>query len=63
MKVELEDAVGHIAYKEVGMYPPGVPDIYSGDIITAEDVEYLKERIDSLFGLLDGKMLVVAEED
>ncbi len=63
MKVELEDAVGHIAYKEVGIYPPGVPDIYSGDIITAEDVEYLKERIDSLFGLLDGKMRVVAEED
>lgn len=62
IKVEIEDAVGHIAYKEVGVYPPGVPDIYSGDIITVEDVEYLKERVDSLFGLLDGKMLVVAED-
>jgi arginine/lysine/ornithine decarboxylase len=63
MKVEIEDAVGHIAYKEVGMYPPGVPDIYSGDIITEEDVEYLKERVDSLFGLLDGKLLVVQENE
>jgi len=60
-KVELDDAVGRIAYKEVGLYPPGVPDIYSGDLISAEDLSYLKEHMDSIFGLLDGKMLVAAE--
>lgn len=57
-KVELDDAVGRISYKEVGLYPPGVPDIYSGDLITAEDIAYLKDHQDSIFGLLDGKMLV-----
>lgn len=60
-KVDLDKAVGRIAYKEVGVYPPGVPDIYSGDLISKEDINYLKEHIEQIFGLLDGKMLVVAE--
>ena len=59
--IEVENAVGRRAYLEVGFYPPGVPCLYSHDVITAEHAAMLKEPNAQkyVFGLERGKILVV----
>ena len=56
-----KDAIGKISYKEFGIYPPGIPSIYSGQVITEEAVNSFKNNV--VFGLLDGKILTVKEEE
>ena len=59
--VEPVDAVGRTVYSEVGFYPPGVPVLYAGDVVTKEHAELLsdKNRQKYVFGLESGKILVV----
>ena len=59
--VDVADAVGRKAFNEIGFYPPGTPYIYSGEIITQEDVDVLsKEKIAlDVFGLENNKVFVV----
>ncbi|MGN0768861.1 MAG: aminotransferase class I/II-fold pyridoxal phosphate-dependent enzyme [Christensenellales bacterium] len=59
--VELSEAAGRRAYCEVGFYPPGVPLIYSHDVITEEQVGYLcaEKKRDAVFGLENGKIFVL----
>ena len=41
-KVLPENAVGKISAEEVTFYPPGIPIINVGEVITAEAVEYIR---------------------
>ena len=58
-EIALKDAVGRISYREVGLYPPGVPIIASGEKITLEQVNFLIKYESSVFGLENGCLLVV----
>lgn len=40
--VELDDAIGSVAACNIIPYPPGIPLVCQGEIITQQDVEYLK---------------------
>lgn len=57
--VALSEACGRGAAAEVGLYPPGVPFIQRGEAFTAEDVRYLSENAHLLFGLVNGRVVVV----
>ena len=57
--VPLSEACGRAAAAEVGLYPPGVPFIQRGEVFTAEDVRYLSENAHLLFGLVNGRVVVV----
>ncbi len=42
-EVDLEDAGGRISAGTIGVYPPGIPLFYPGEIITEEGICYLRE--------------------
>lgn len=42
--VELEKSVGKICAEEVTFYPPGIPILNLGEIITAETLDYIREN-------------------
>ncbi|MFE0735914.1 aminotransferase class I/II-fold pyridoxal phosphate-dependent enzyme [Streptomyces sp. NPDC058855] len=44
--VAAEDAVGRIAAETISPYPPGVPVVTPGEVITAEVVDYLRSGAD-----------------
>ena len=56
--VPLKDVAGRISASEVGIYPPGVPLIFKGQIFTEELIASLARRIESVFGLIDGTAAV-----
>jgi arginine decarboxylase len=45
--VPARDAVGRIAAEMISPYPPGVPVIAPGEVITAEVVDYLRSGVDA----------------
>ena len=57
--VPLDRAAGKTAYREAGIYPPGVPRILSGQIIQPEDISFLKKNAGRTFGLDNGMLAVV----
>ena len=56
--VELDDAVGRMCAKNAGLYPPCVPVIVTGEMITLAAVKTLSQA-KSTFGVQDGKICVV----
>ena len=58
-EVELTEAVGRISYREVGLYPPGVPVVASGERFSEESINFLKEHVNFTFGLEKGLALVL----
>lgn len=40
--LEIENAQGYVAYENITPYPPGVPVLYPGEIITKEHIEFIK---------------------
>ena len=56
---ELKDAVGKRAFNQIGVYPPGVPLIYDGDVIDQEAAKYLSLHADKTFGLENGRVRVL----
>lgn len=58
--IELDDAIGRRAFKAVGVYPPGFPNIYAGQKITKNWVDFFKDK--EVFGLVDGKIFVVKQD-
>jgi len=58
-EVPLEDSVGLVSYREVGLYPPGVPVIVPGEKITKEKLEFLKDNVNITFGLEKGSIVVL----
>lgn len=61
IKVKLEDAVNKKSYLEVGIYPPGVPLVYSNDLLSQEVIDTLLRFRKSydLFGLDNGFIYVI----
>ena len=54
--VKLDDSINKICAEEVTLYPPGVPVLYPGEVITEEIVNYIKtnKKINShLIGAAD----------
>lgn len=47
IEVAIEQSSGYISVNNIMVYPPGIPRIISGDVITDEDVEYLGNAINS----------------
>lgn len=58
-EVELTEAVGRISYREVGLYPPGIPVVASGERFSEESINFLKEHVNFTFGLENGLALVL----
>ena len=58
-EVPLEESVGMVSYGEVGLYPPGTPIITRGEKISSQKVEFLKEHFKNVFGLENGRILVL----
>ncbi|MEU5110990.1 hypothetical protein AB0G64_05770 [Streptomyces longwoodensis] len=48
-----EQAVGRIAAETISPYPPGVPVVAPGEVITAEVVDYLRSGVDHGFLISD----------
>lgn len=59
--IDVALSVGRRAFCEVGFYPPGVPLIYSGDVITDEHLAVLTDEKfrNNVFGLDRGKIFVL----
>ena len=58
-EVSLESAAGRVSYREVGLYPPGVPVVSSGEKFSEESINFLKEHLNFTFGLEKGYALVL----
>lgn len=59
--IDLSEAEGRKAYCEVGFYPPGVPLIYSHDVITKEQIALFRSENlrEAVFGLEKEKIFVL----
>jgi len=51
--VEIQAAIGHIAAEAVCPYPPGIPVLLPGEVITAEAVSYL-QQVQAQGGVISG---------
>lgn len=61
--INLDDAEGRISFREIGLYPPGVPLVKSGEIITKQVIQTLKENEDNCFGLEKHTVAVISYND
>lgn len=59
--IPLSESAGKTCAAECGIFPPCIPLVRCGEIVTADKAERLA-RANSTFGLSDGKILVYAEE-
>lgn len=57
--VSIEQAAGRVAANEIGFYPPGTPYIRRGEVITDDDVSVLRQNKSRVFGLVNGKVVVI----
>lgn len=55
--VDAKDAAGRTAYNEIGVYPPGIPLVAHGEIITTEILDILAKN--DTFGFINGKICVI----
>ena len=58
-EISLDDCVGRVSYREVGLYPPGVPVIVPGEKISREKAEFLKDNLNITFGLEKASIVVL----
>ena len=42
----LENAVGRIIAEFIMIYPPGIPILLPGEVITQENIDYIREHLD-----------------
>ena len=54
---EISDIIGKISVYDVGVYPPGVPVVRAGEVVTREQADILNANLDRLFGTIDGKIV------
>jgi lysine decarboxylase len=65
--VPVEQAVGRIASESLAAYPPGIPNVLPGELLTAETLDYIRQTLElggSLRGASDRRLRtlrVVAE--
>ena len=56
-EIAIEEAEGRVLKRAVYAYPPGVPLMAPGEVISREIIDYIKER--NLEGIENGKIAVV----
>ena len=64
--VKLEDAIGEVAAEQVMIYPPGIPILIPGEIITkdvVEDIKYYMQKSNALQSDLDGNHISIVDKD
>lgn len=49
--VEIEDAEGRILNAPIGLYPPGVPMFFAGDVVSRSMIAFIKKNRSRMFGL------------
>lgn len=54
--VSVADAVGRISADSLAAYPPGIPNLLPGEIITQETVDFLTQTAQAPFGHVRGSM-------
>lgn len=57
--INLKNALGRISLTEIGIFPPGVPLIKSGDIFDNQAINFMENNLSNLFGLVKGKLAVL----
>lgn len=57
--VDIENCAKRISACNLGMYPPAVPVLIAGQIITQEFADYMLRNIDKFFNVSNGKVKVV----
>lgn len=60
--IPVERSAGRIAAVNAGSFPPCIPYVIAGEVITAENADLLK-RTEHAFGVSDGKIKVVKENN
>lgn len=58
-EVDLESALGRRLFSEIGVYPPGVPSYFFGDVIDERFVAFYRDYENFLFGTCNGKLFVI----
>jgi arginine decarboxylase len=58
LSVSIDDAVGKISAESICPYPPGIPVLISGEIITIETLDYLRSIVD-----LGGELVGCSDPD
>lgn len=61
--VDIDSAAGRRAYCEIGIYPPGLPLVLSGEVISQEVAQTIKNNIDNCFGLENNMAPVISYKD
>ena len=56
--INCEKALGRVCAQELAIYPPGVPILIVGDIINRQVLDFILDRINIIFGLVDGLLPV-----
>lgn len=46
-KVAIDDSIGHVIAEFVMVYPPGIPILLPGEIITQENLDYIKQNLEA----------------
>jgi len=46
-KVAIEDSIGHVIAEFVMVYPPGIPILLPGEIITQENIDYINQNLEA----------------
>lgn len=46
-KVAVDDSIGHVIAEFVMVYPPGIPILLPGEIITQENIDYIKQNLEA----------------
>lgn len=53
---DLSELIGKISANDVGVYPPGVPVVRAGEVISESAARILEANLDRLFGTVGGKI-------
>ena len=51
-----DQAAGRVSADSLAAYPPGVPNVLPGEVITAEVVDFLRETARSPYGWVRGSV-------
>ena len=55
--IDISESKNRVCMTTIGLYPPCVPIITKGEIITKEIIDFLIEKQTNIFGLITGKIL------
>ena len=58
LSISIDDAVGKISAESICPYPPGIPILIPGEIITSDALDYLRQLLD-----LEGEIVGCSDPD